>query len=294
MGLDAHGTKFLLYARKCGVSFAETAMLGRQTMLIDADLLRRNLAEFGFNPSKEETVKLLGDGFAEPFLELLGARQVVSFDASDFEKSSIVHDFNEPISDRFKDKFSVVLDGGTLEHVFNFPTAVKNCMEMVREGGHFLGLSPANNHMGHGFYQFSPELYYRVFSEQNGFRVEKILIYEESIESEWFEVADPDTVKNRVILINDQPSLMMIIAKKIKTVEIFKTFPQQSDYVTRWENRRADNHAELIGHSLRRKLDLNRILRIPTAVVRRAQVKLNHRFGMLKRQNKHFKKVNLP
>ena len=59
---------------------------------------------------------------------------------------------NEAIPDSLKGKFSCVLDGGTLEHVFNFPQAIKNAMEIVAIGGHFLGVVPANNFSGHGFY----------------------------------------------------------------------------------------------------------------------------------------------
>jgi hypothetical protein len=38
--------------------------------------------------------------------------------------------------------------------------------------------------MGHGFYQFGPELYYRAFSEENGFQVERL----ELQESRYFSV----------------------------------------------------------------------------------------------------------
>jgi len=41
--------------------------------------------------------------------------------------------------------YTTVIDGGSLEHVFNFPQAIANCMNMVAVGGHFIGLSPANN-----------------------------------------------------------------------------------------------------------------------------------------------------
>src|SRR5438477_418150 len=79
------------------------------------------------------------------------------------------HDMNEPIPDKFKETYTAVLDGGSLEHVFNFPVAIKNCMEMVKVGGHYLAITPANNFFGHGFYQFSPELYFTVLSKENGF-----------------------------------------------------------------------------------------------------------------------------
>jgi 2-polyprenyl-3-methyl-5-hydroxy-6-metoxy-1,4-benzoquinol methylase len=57
-----------------------------------------------------------------------------------------------------------VFDGGTLEHIFDYPTAIKNCMKMVKPGGHLLLTTPANNWFGHGFYQFSPELFYSFVS----------------------------------------------------------------------------------------------------------------------------------
>jgi 2-polyprenyl-3-methyl-5-hydroxy-6-metoxy-1,4-benzoquinol methylase len=64
---------------------------------------------------------------------------------------------NLPISETLRQRYSVVYDGGKLEHVFNQPQALKNCMEMVRVGGYFLQTNTANKFMGHGFWQFSPE-----------------------------------------------------------------------------------------------------------------------------------------
>lgn len=69
---------------------------------------------------------------------------------------------NREIPGDFIEKYSMVLDGGSLEHVFNFPVAVRNCMQMLQVGGHYLAITPANNFMGHGFYQFSPELYFSI------------------------------------------------------------------------------------------------------------------------------------
>ena len=40
---------------------------------------------------------------------------------------------------------------------------------MLTVGGSIFVNTPANNMMGHGFYQFSPELMYRIFAEANGF-----------------------------------------------------------------------------------------------------------------------------
>ena len=63
-------------------------------------------------------------------------------------------------------QFDVVYDGGTLEHVFNFPVALRNAMELLRPGGRLFTIHTcANNLCGHGFYQFSRELFYRTLSQ---------------------------------------------------------------------------------------------------------------------------------
>jgi hypothetical protein len=69
-------------------------------------------------------------------------------------------------------QFSVVYGAETIEHVFNILQAFKNCMEMVCVSGHF---NVANNYMGHGFWQFGPELIYRIFSRENGFQIKAVL-----------------------------------------------------------------------------------------------------------------------
>ena len=294
MALDVNGAKFLLYARRHGVSFSKTATIGRQKMLLSPKDLREHLRRFGVEISANESEKLISgsDKFAERFLNILGAEEIVSFDASPYEHASVVHDFNQPIPDEFKNRFTALLDGGTLEHVFNFPTAIKNCMEMVKVGGHFLSIAPANNYFGHGFYQFSPELFFRIFSIQNGFEIQQVMIFEETPDSPWYEVADPDVVKERVWLINSQPSLLLVIAKRIKTVEIFGSLPQQSDYVAIWKSGN-ENDVSKPGSRFA-GIPFRNLVRFPLTAVRQIYRRANRAVGMLRRRPKHFKKVDLP
>lgn len=74
------------------------------------------------------------DGYCEEFLRQVGARDITSIDASGYERASIVHDMNLPIGSELRRRFSVLIDGGTLEHIFNFPVAIRNCMEMLDNG----------------------------------------------------------------------------------------------------------------------------------------------------------------
>src|SRR5439155_26296377 len=68
--------------------------------------------------------------YAEPLFRALGAKEVVSLDASKYQGSSFEHDMNLPIPEKFQQQFDVVYDGGSIEHVFNAPQALKNCMQM--------------------------------------------------------------------------------------------------------------------------------------------------------------------
>ncbi|MGH8534117.1 MAG: hypothetical protein ACREV1_15720, partial [Gammaproteobacteria bacterium] len=158
MGLDLHGTRVLLYARSLGVSLDRVAMLGRQSLHLSVAELRELLQLFDLSTDAEEVDALLSraQGYAEPLFQRLGAETVSSFDASGYEQCTDVVDFNLPIAERYHRQYTLMLDSGGLEHIFNFPAAIRNCMEIVAPYGHLLSIVPANNFLGHGFYQFSP------------------------------------------------------------------------------------------------------------------------------------------
>lgn len=236
MGLDINGTKFLLFAERAGVSFKNSATIGRQMLLLPAEAFAANLSRSGKTFDAKELLTA-SEGYCETFLRSLGAETVTSFDASDYESATVIHDFNEPISDDQKGKFSMVLDGGTLEHIFNYPTALKNCMEMVAEGGHFLAITPTNNFPGHGFYQFSPELFFNVLNEANGFELERLIFFEDKPDAQWYEISDPRKHNRRVTFMNGWPSYLLVIARKKATVPIFRNTPQQSDYTVMWDGK---------------------------------------------------------
>jgi SAM-dependent methyltransferase len=234
MGFDVNGVKFLLSARASGVSFERVATIGRQGLHLDSGSLTGLLRLFGVAGEPSEMAQLRKPGYAEPLLRLLGASEVCSVDASAFEGASLVHDMNRPIPESLACTFTAVIDGGSLEHIFDFPRAVRNCMEMLAVGGHFLGITPANNFLGHGFYQFSPDLYYRIFTRENGFEVERLLYFENVPDAEWFEFADPAAVGRRIEFSNQRPTYLLVQARKLASVEVFAAAPQQSDYTARW------------------------------------------------------------
>ncbi len=237
MGLDPKATQFLLAARGLGASLECVATIGRQRLYVTPAWLRSRLRAVGMPLDSAATARLFeeADGFAEPLLRVLGARRIVSLDASGYEGASRVTDLNAKIPPDLENAFTTVLDSGSLEHVFDFPTAITNCMRMVAPDGHLLVVTPANNMPGHGFYQFSPELFYRVLSESNGFLMERMLATELS-SARWYEVADPAVIGTRVQFRTFRPTYICVIARRVAVRPVLVDPPQQSDYVTRWQN----------------------------------------------------------
>lgn len=225
MGFDINGIRLLINAKQLNINFEKVITIGRQSMYVKENALHELL-------TKSNLEKINFDTYFESFLELLGAKTIDSLDASHYEGATVIHDMNLPLPGAYKGKYTLVIDGGSLEHIFNFPVAIKNCMELIEKKGYYIGITPTNNFLGHGFYQFSPELYYRVFSESNGFRVIKMYFYidQKNGKTPVFEILDPNSVKERVTMQNSHPSYLFVIAQKFEDREIFKEIPQQSDY----------------------------------------------------------------
>lgn len=225
MGFDINGVRLLINAKQLGVNFEKVITIGRQGMHVTEESFHEIL-------TKSNLSKIKNEKYFEPFLELLGAKLTESLDASKYEGATIIHDMNLPIPAEYKGRYTLVIDGGSLEHIFNFPVAIKNCMDLVETNGYFIGITPTNNFSGHGFYQFSPELYYRIFSDSNGFRVLKMYFYidDKNGKTPVFEVLDPNSIGSRITMQNSFPSYLFVIAQKVEEKEIFKQIPQQSDY----------------------------------------------------------------
>ncbi|MCK5692393.1 MAG: hypothetical protein KAI08_06075 [Bacteroidales bacterium] len=229
MGLDINGVKLLLHAKQLEVNFDRVLTIGRQMLYLREKELRRMLIQAGLIAADSKDTFAV-DTYAETFLKMLGAEVTDSLDASAYEEASMIHDLNLPLPKEMRSKYSVVIDGGSLEHVFNFPIAIQNCMNLIETDGYYIGITPANNFLGHGFYQFSPELYYRIFSPSNGFRMVKMYLYVDRKRASFYEVLDPLELKQRVIMANASPSYLFILAQKTEEKEVFKVVPQQSDY----------------------------------------------------------------
>ena len=225
MGIDIHSARFLRSEVKRGLALGRMLTLGHQAVYMDGAAYRALLSSMGV--TGQEAI------FADDMFRGLGAKSMDVMDASNYEGANVLHNLNEPIGRELVEKYDCVFDGGSLEHIFNFPMALKNCLEMVKVGGHFITIVPANAQCGHGFYQFSPELFYSALSAENGFSVERLLFVHHH---QWFSVRKPAELKARVELLTDEPTQLFVSAKKLDRKPIFANWPQQSDYTAHWDS----------------------------------------------------------
>ena len=173
--------------------------------------------------------------FADEVLRSFGLRRLEHIDVFEGHGATILHDLNLPIPKAHRGQFDVVLDNGTLEHIFNITQALENCASLCALGGHVVMMTPANNYCGHGFFQFSPELFFRTFSETNGFSDAKVTLLEYGMTSRDVAVVDPAKRQSRLEFINSSQVVMLGTARKTRDKDPFWTeWPQQSDYVVYW------------------------------------------------------------
>ncbi len=287
MGINSETAAFLCEARRGGLSFNQVLTLGRQNLNADKATLDALARRNGIDP--EAAVSSFGDYAEEFFGTFLGAERVDSIDQSEYEGATLVHDLNAPIPPEWEQRYDAIVDGGTLEHIFNFPVALANCMRMLRTGGRLFICTPANNQLGHGFYQFSPELFFRTLSREHGFEVERMFAVqfrysgtEYGSMKGHYRVTDPAAVGSRITLVNSRPVTLLVQAcKREHRAQPFATFPQQSDYSQAWKvgdaNAIAPPRRLLEGSLLRRPVQLVKSL-LPPRVGLRLRNEFDHYF----------------
>ena len=242
MGLIYSRLKLLLEAKNSGVDFSSTVMIGRQKLSLTKKENKKLVLRYNIDNKVNDYDFDTRDYSDKILTKYLNISELSTLDYSDYEGAAIKADLNMPIPKYLHNRFDVLIDGGTIEHIFNFPVAIKNYMNMVKMNGSIFIFTNANNHCGHGFYQFSPELFYSVFNETNGFKIKSVILLEHpfpgaelSEKQVCYSVKTPSEVGRRSTIVTKSPLGIMVQAKKIKEKEIYSQFPMQSDYTRLWK-----------------------------------------------------------
>ena len=220
MGVAFHE---LMWLKKAASSrpLGAVLTLGRQSLNVDPGVLEKTLHDSRFDQ----------DVYCDRLLtDCLRATSVESVDFSDFEGATHIADLNRPLE--IGRQFDTVIDFGTTEHIFSISTALENCIRHCRVGGSILHAVPANGECGHGFYQLSPELFFSLYSPQNGFGDTQVYVADLMDEKHWWRASPPEPGAR--LMANSFTATYVLVATR-KEREVSTLSVNQSDYRHAWQ-----------------------------------------------------------
>lgn len=159
MGISIHVAETIVREHAFRPIVGKVVLLGQQTMFftpMDAIAL---LDKCGVQPSVKDVSQLLIDestlgasggkkGFIKDteFFRLLGAEDVVALDHSDYEGAEIIWNLNEPIPDHLAGVADFILDGSTIDNVFDPACTLRNINRLLKPGGRAISTNMGSNH----------------------------------------------------------------------------------------------------------------------------------------------------
>ncbi len=217
-----------------------TLMLGRQGFNIQTRYRKsydKTLKAHGIETSRFDFLQ--EDGFAETLMAKLGFGEIETLDFSNYEGASIIHDLNHLPPKKLENKFEMIFDGGTIEHVFNVPNALECVLRMLKPGGRFISANGLNGWYGHGMYQFNPELVWTFWQRACNCKVIecRAIPIEPDTGFKQVEFKDPALTGHRLRLKNRiGPGRTYLYYEVQKSKEWhLPDFALQSDYEAAWQ-----------------------------------------------------------
>lgn len=173
----------------------------------------------------------------ELFFKTLGYNRVDTLDVSDYEGANILFDLNQnQTPNEHINKYDLIFDGGTLEHVFNIGNALKHLTKMVTKKGIIFHSNPCNGYVDHGFFQISPNLYFDYYLT-NEFKIIYSGIIEQSIgikvypiRQDLYRTLDPNFGSK-----NTPRGVLNFCAQNINDINEI-AIPQQGFYMSSWND----------------------------------------------------------
>jgi SAM-dependent methyltransferase len=241
MGIGNSNLPVIMAVRQLGAPMTRVLTLGCQTYWPTDDYAETVRRTFSFDRPLSAAPPIGSSG--RQFFLHIGAGHVDEMDVSTYEGASLVHDMNLPIPDSLRGQYDLLFDGGTIEHVFDVRQTFANISSLVRPGGVFVSSTVANNILGHGFYQFSPELMFRYFCPDNGWDATIVMLCEHQLRHPTFWlIPDPATLGRRIEIQNSEQLYILTIARRSLHSPAAPITPQQSDYSSQWQQHAGTTH----------------------------------------------------
>lgn len=156
------------------------------------------------------------------YFQLNGFEEVDTLDLFDAE-ADLRFDLNSPAPESHVCKYDVVMDIGTMEHVFDIKQVLDTSFSMVKVGGYYVLHTVANGLMTHGYYAIHPEVI-RDALLANGFEVTYLKM--STCGEEGAEEVDINGDYH-------QPMVLWCVAKKTKHIPFVN--PQQQNWAEEYK-----------------------------------------------------------
>ena len=223
MGIDIVGFHSFLHAITCVKKYDNVLTLGRQGLDIDFELANYIGRQYGIEFSNNipflpwEEISPY-KAYCEKMIKCFNFTNIDSMDYSTYENATVIHNLNTPIPYHLK-KYDLIVDGGTIEHVFNVPQVFENIINLLDINGIFVSITCNNNYSGHGFYQYSPDLFASIMQKKYGMELLSLKLAKLNTEpAEWHDVSNinnNDDGRNLFHFDTNIPVYIICIARKI-------------------------------------------------------------------------------
>jgi SAM-dependent methyltransferase len=219
----------------------DVVFIGRQTTYFTADELAAMLRGYGHRVDaaameidRSTTNRQQGHEGKELVTDrsiflALGIASIRALDVSDYEGAEIVHDLNEPLPPHLHGCADFVVDGSTLDNVFDPATCLRNMAALLRPGGRLLTINAYTTQQT-AYTLCSPPWYFDYFVE-NGFadcRVYVIVARRSRKNAFWLDPAYIDRARGGTLGFSARGNVFIVaLAERGATSTIDKSPVQQ-------------------------------------------------------------------
>jgi len=236
--------------------------LGRQDVPHTFDQMVRIFQSEGVEPVQlPENFPIeprVADGFPEDrsdqitdnaFFAMLGITDVEALDFSPVGNPDYIVEFNDPVPIELHNKYNLVVDGGTFDHLFDMRQAFANVANMVKTGGRVVQWNACPNYLENNtYFLFSPSVFLD-FYELNKFKDCKtyVAVSRNPIKEQWDLFEYTRTREKPAPFTDPRPAVTIIWAEKTEesTADVVPTqdhwleTPQESKQKVLIEKRRS-------------------------------------------------------
>jgi hypothetical protein len=247
MGLGYHCVEAIIREHKYRSITGDVVLIGRQTVYFTPQEILQLLHQHDVNTGSLVAADIEVDrstverhpGFSDrdqiadaALFKLLGVPKISALDHSDYEGAEIVHDLTKPIPNHLRECADFIVDGSTLDNVFDPAIVLRNLAGMLRPGGRLITTNVFSN--DYEPYAIMPPLWFLDYFVANGFADCRVYIIvlpwqSGSTPPSWTTISGTDVFTfNNDMLLDPQQAVSAFSAPRMMMTVVFAEKGSQS------------------------------------------------------------------